>query len=499
MKAIMVMFDSLNRHMLSSYGCDWIHTPNFARLAETTVVFDNAYVGSMPCAPARRDLQTGRYNFLHRSWGPLEPFDNSFTDLLKNNGVYTHLSTDHQHYFEDGMGNYHTRYNSWHFSRGQEGDPWKAEVKDPDIPDTLNRSDIAARHDWVNRKYMKDEKDQPQAQTFANGLEFIRTNYKEDNWFLQIETFDPHEPFFTQQQYKDLYPHDYDGPHFDWPKYKRVTEPREQIEHIRYEYAALVSMCDRYLGKVLDMMDKLELWEDTMLIVNTDHGFLLGEHGWWAKCIQPFYNEVAHIPLFVWDPRYGKKGERRKSLVQLIDMAPTLLDYFGMAIPEETQGVRLEKIMKTDQSPRKEVIFGIHGGHVNITDGRYVYMRAPINEENNPLYNYTLVPSHMKEMFQLEELQDIQLESPFSFTKGCSTMKINANLREQGKGHAESGAFHFGNLLFDLKIDPKQEQPIDNKEIEERMTRKLVYIMQANDAPKEQFERLGLGNILNTV
>ena len=64
MKAIMVMFDSLNRHMLSSYGCDWTVTPNFKRLAERTVAFDNSYVCSMPCMPARREIHTGRSNFL---------------------------------------------------------------------------------------------------------------------------------------------------------------------------------------------------------------------------------------------------------------------------------------------------------------------------------------------------------------------------------------------------------------------------------------------------
>ena len=53
MKAIMIMFDSLNRHMLNSYGCDWTITPNFARLAEKTVVFDNCFVGSLPCMPAK--------------------------------------------------------------------------------------------------------------------------------------------------------------------------------------------------------------------------------------------------------------------------------------------------------------------------------------------------------------------------------------------------------------------------------------------------------------
>ena len=77
MKAIMVMFDSLNRRLMQPYGGDWVDTPNFARLAERAVTFENAFIGSMPCMPARRELHTGRYNFLHRSWGPLEPFDDS--------------------------------------------------------------------------------------------------------------------------------------------------------------------------------------------------------------------------------------------------------------------------------------------------------------------------------------------------------------------------------------------------------------------------------------
>ncbi|MEZ4710997.1 MAG: sulfatase-like hydrolase/transferase [Caldilineaceae bacterium] len=122
MKAIMVMFDTLNRHMLPSYGGDWTHAPNFQRLAQRTVTVDNSYVGSMPGMPARRELHTGRLNFLHRSWGPLEPFDDSMPELLKDNGIYSHLITDHLHYFEDGGATYHTRYSSWEYLRGLPGD-----------------------------------------------------------------------------------------------------------------------------------------------------------------------------------------------------------------------------------------------------------------------------------------------------------------------------------------------------------------------------------------
>ncbi|MGI6706233.1 MAG: sulfatase [Clostridia bacterium] len=486
MKAIMVMFDSLNRRMLPPYGCDWVHAPDFERLAKYTVTFDNSYVGSMPCMPARRELHTGRLNFLHRSWGPLEPFDDSMPEILKRAGIYTHLVSDHYHYWEDGGATYHTRYSSWEFFRGQEGDPWKGEVEDPDIPDHLGGrySGPLWRQDWVNRKYMQREEDQPQAKTFAAGLEFIHTNARQDNWFLQIETFDPHEPFFTQQKYKDLYPHDYKGPHFDWPDYLRVQETPEQVAHCRYENAALVSMCDYYLGQVLDAMDKLDLWKDTMLIVNTDHGFLLGEHGWWGKCVQPFYNEVAHTPLFIWDPRSGCRNERRSALVQTIDLAPTLLEYFGIAIPKDMEGKPLRETIAKDKPVREAGLFGIHGGHVNCTDGRYVYMRGPARPENTPLYEYTLMPTHMRGLFHVDELQDIQLADPFPFTKGCRTMKI----RSKSPWNIQP----FETMLFDLEKDPGQERPIHDPIIEKRMIELLVKLMKENDAAPGQFERLGL-------
>ena len=83
----MVMYDSLCRRYLPNYGCDFTSMPNFERLSEKTVTFDNCYVGSMPCMPARREIHTGRYNFLHRSWGPIEPYDDSMPEILKQNGV----------------------------------------------------------------------------------------------------------------------------------------------------------------------------------------------------------------------------------------------------------------------------------------------------------------------------------------------------------------------------------------------------------------------------
>jgi arylsulfatase A-like enzyme len=487
MKAIMVMFDSLNRHMLPTYGCDWVHAPNFQRLAARSVTFDRSFVGSMPCMPARRELHTGRLNFLHRSWGPIEPFDDSMPEILKNNGVATHLVSDHYHYWEEGGCNYHTRYSNWEIVRGQEGDPWKGDLHDPATPmPNANRQGRWVRQDWVNRSYMQAEEQKSQAVTFALGLDYIARNHDCDKWFLQIETFDPHEPYFAGQKYRDMYPHKYDGPEWDWPDYRRVNESPEAVRHMRCMNAALISMCDAYLGKVLDAMDRYDLWKDTLLIVNTDHGFLLGEHDWWAKCAMPFYNEIARTPLFIWDPRCEKRGERRQSLVQTIDLAPTLLDYFQVPIPPDMQGKPLCATVASDTPVREAGLFGLFGAHVNCTDGRYVYMRDAASRTNRPLYEYTHMPTHMHRTFSVAEMRTATMHPQFAFTKGCPVMRIEPPAK---------GWFppcEFGTLLFDNDSDPRQQRPLRDAAVEERMTRHLVRLMKENDSPPEQFERLGL-------
>ena len=503
MKCIMVMFDTLNRRHLPPYGCDWIHAPNFQRLAERSVTFDQSYVCSMPCMPARRDFHTGRPNFLHRSWGPIEPFDDSVPQMLKEAGVHSTLITDHQHYWEDGGSTYHNRYSSYRFFRGQEGDRWMGQVDDPAPAHTCGRNSAtggAGRQDRINRSFMTREQDQPQAKTFAAGLDFIRRNAHADRWFCQVETFDPHEPFFTQRHYQDLY-RDQIGdrshsPLCDWPNYGKChTDSREIQDQIRGHYAALISMCDKHLGDVLDTMDDLNLWNDTMLVVWTDHGFLLGEHDLWAKCHMPFYDEMAHTPFFVWDPRSRKNGkqiagQRRQSLVQpSIDLGPTLLDFFGLQPTEHMTGKVLRDTITDDTPVRDAAMFGIHGGQLNVTDGRYVYMHAPADEQNGPLFDYTLMPTHMRSLFSPEILAQAELHDGFSFTKGAKVLKVPLS----GVGwmsHREHGVFD--TMLFDLETDPRQERPYRDEVIEQRLIDEAVDLMREAEAPPEQYERLGL-------
>lgn len=486
MKAILVMFDSLNRKWLEPYGGEpGVPTPNFIRLARQAVTMRNSYVCSMPCMPARRDLLTGRPGFLHRGWGPLEPFDDAFPERLREAGVHSHLVTDHYHYFEEGGQNYHTKYSTWEFMRGQEGDPWKPRLDDGFVvpANTNGHSAKRIRQDFVNRQQARHV----QTRTFDAGLEFIGHHHATDNWFLQIESFDPHEPFFATEEWRKQFSPDYTGPVTDWPPYGKLTEMGERAKLLpqwKREYAALLAMCDHSLGRVLDEMDRHDMWRDTMLIVGTDHGFLLGEHGFVAKNVMPLWDELAHTPLFVWDPRVAAAGVQRDSLAQIIDWGPTLLDFFGCESTKDMTGRTLRGVLEDDTPVRTAAIFGYTNHYLNVTDGRYVYMRAQDPNYQGPLWSYTLDPAHMNARFSVEELRSAELVDPLPFSKGVPVMRYAAETGRDITGR-------LGSLLYDLQNDPKQEQPCEDAAVEAHLTEIARGLMAAVHAPAEQYRRVG--------
>lgn len=503
MKLVFVMFDSLNRRSLAPYGGRVVRTPNFTRLAERCVTFDTHFVGSLPCMPARRDMHTGRLSFLHRSWGPLEPFDNSFPELLHGAGVYSHLVSDHYHYWEDGGATYHNRYDTYDFIRGQERDPWKAMVEPPwqRLREKYHPKQFSDRRRNVfaqyilNREAFRDEADFPSAQCFAAGLEFLDTNRAAKNWMLQIETFDPHEPFHAPAQYRADYPTNYSGPVFDWPPYGRVDEAPDESAELRANYCAIVAMCDAHIGKLLDYFDKHKMWDDTALIVATDHGFLLGEHDWWAKNIMPCYNEVARIPLFIHHPDFkSQRGARRANLTQTIDLMPTILDIFGQTPPAEVQGRSLLPMLARDQRIREAGLYGVFGSAINLTDGRYTYFRYPPDLHGGNLYQYTVMPQHMARPFSVEELRDATLAPPFPFTKGVSLLKVPATEKSpiynspQGPG----GQREARTVLYDMASDPGQMSPISDPALAAKFDALMARRMRECEAPAELFRRFGL-------
>jgi hypothetical protein len=175
--------------------------------------------------------------------------------------------------------------------------------------------------------------------------------------------------------------------------------------------------------------------------------------------------------------------------VQTIDLPATLLEFFGAPLPKDMQGLPLRETIARDAPVRAAGLFGLFGAQVNVTDGRYVYMRGPARPGNQPLYEYTLMPTahgQGRAFTSHAELSTLELAEPFSFTKGLKTLKIRS------AGFHGNDYYPFGTLLFDLQADPGQEHPIQDPAVEKRMIDHLVRLMRGNDAPPEQFVRLGL-------
>ena len=257
----------------------------------------------------------------------------------------------------------------------------------------------------------------------------------------------------------------------------------------------MVALCDFLLGGVLDYFDEHDLWRDTALVLSTDHGFLLGEHDFWAKNRMSLYEEIAHIPLFVHHPAHAAAaaGTRRSALTQTIDFAPTFLDLFGVATPPEMQGHSLLPVLEADRRLREGALFGYFGGAVNVTDGRYVHHRYPPDLRTQEIYQYTVMPTHMASPFTPEELRGAGLALPFPFTKGVPLLKVPVvETSPMHKNYGPGCLLEDETRLYDVEADPGQERPLDDPATERRLLGLMRELMVANDAPPEALARVGL-------
>ncbi len=386
--------------------------------------------------------------------------------------------------------------------RGQEKDKWKG-VAAPDLerygrdyhPWVFDgRTDPDANLPYVvNRDFIDTEEKFPIARCFGHAAEFLDHNRKAQNWFLQLECFDPHEPFFAAGRFREGLESGYQGPVLDWPRYGRPSLDGLEARELRASYLALVRMCDHYLGRLLDRFDADDLWRDTGLIVSTDHGLLLGEHDYWGKNRPPFFNEVAHIPLFVHHPDAGAaQGRRRRALTQTTDLMPTVLDCFGIVVPPEVRGASLLPVLHQDQAVREACIYGQFGGSVNVTDGRHSYFRYPAPDNGEQLFHYTLMPMHMRSYFEPRELAAATLVPPMGFTKGVPVLRVPVVAEAKANLIGRYPLLDPVTALYDLERDPGQTGPMEDPAISERLVGLMRGEMERHEAPPEAYRRLHL-------
>ncbi|MEM7276199.1 MAG: sulfatase, partial [Actinomycetota bacterium] len=513
---LVVLLDSLNRHHLGCYGSTEFDTPNLDRFAAraTTTRFTNHVTGSLPCMPARHDILVGALDFLWRCWGSIELWESSIVADIDAAGIPTALVTDHPHLFETGGENYHTDFLAWEYLRGHEGDPWRTRpdpswVGAPALPggwfwERRFGTEPFRRHYDDSRTWFRDEADYPGPATMTATAEWLdRSAPAHDRWFCFVDEFDPHEPFDTPEPWLSRYQEEVPDDLLIWPPYvvggvSRGHLTEAEARHLRANYGAKVSMIDHWFGRILDTLDRRDLWSSTAVVVCTDHGHYLGErrggHDIWGKPAVPQFEPIGHTPLLVhWPGATG--GTTCDALTTNVDLHATIADVFGVTPAHRTHGRSLVPLL-TDRADtvRDWAIGGVFGNWVQVTDGHRKYARAPA-ADGFPLSMWSNRWSTMPLPVRgLAGMPDPDGRAWLDTMPGSDIPVIRQPF-ESGDtlpywvgGPRIAGNHH----CYDLTVDPDEQENRADEPVAEELAELLREALRAVEAPDEQLVRLGL-------
>jgi arylsulfatase A-like enzyme len=342
---VVVVSDTLRRDHLGAYGNDRVRTPALDRLAARSVVFDNHLIGSFPTMPARADLLTGRLSLTFMTWAPLPAHLPTLPALLTEAGYLTMGIVDTPFYVRNGFG-YDRGFQDFVWIRGQ-GDGKRPE----------ERAD--ARSTW------RHESDRWVARTVTAAEEWLERHYDEQ-FFLLVDVWDPHEPWNPPDYYTRLYAPDYDGREtetcYDNWKEAGLTEDDVRLSHATY--CGEVTMVDRWVGRLVDKLDVLGIADNTLLVFVSDHGYYFGEHDYLGKSVwdpdlntqswSPLYREIVEVPLMVRMP--GATPRRTPALTTLVDVPATILDLAGVTPPDDLAGRSFAPVLRGETDDHRELV-----------------------------------------------------------------------------------------------------------------------------------------------
>ncbi|MFN3190002.1 MAG: sulfatase [Aureliella sp.] len=415
---LFVAIDDL-RPELGCYGNKEIKTPHLDAFAKTGTTFLKAYCQAAVCAPSRASVMTGLRPDSTRVWDLRGKFRENLPDVV----------TIPQHFHKHG---YHTVSMGKIFHNHM---PDRISFDEPDLrpakymsPELIDREPESFYHDEeLNRELAEVRKrrlaerpnryadgwaygvatesfDGPDNQFYDGAqtelaIEKMRElQAKDQPFFLALGYYRPHLPFVAPKKYWDLYDRDKlslaDNPYL--PKDSPVMAMNSMYElrgcydlefvkhpsefsldeatarRLKHGYYASVSFVDACLGKLMAGLEELGLAENTIVVVWGDHGWKLGEHNSWCK--QSNYDIDVRVPLMIRIPGQPAAGSQTKSLVELVDLYPTLCDTAGIPIPSDMEGVSLKPLMEHPEQQFKSAVFSQFHRAPNITpdNGRYM-------------------------------------------------------------------------------------------------------------------------------
>ncbi|NLP46417.1 MAG: sulfatase [Epulopiscium sp.] len=374
--------DQWRRQAMGFMNEDDVITPNMDQFAKGSRVFDHALSCTPLCSPHRAALLTGRYPittgvFTNCKIGAeigLQPDEMGIGEVFKQEGYQTayigkwHLDVPEQNYEEEpesGARNWDAYtppgprrhgFDYWYsygtFDQHLQPHYWK------DSKEMIQVNEWSVKHETdVAIKYIKDHKD--------NGP-----------FSLFISWNPPHSPYDqVPEKYKKLYedkeitlrPNVSKGP-FSAHTGEKLGGTQEELIEKTKNYFAAVTGIDEQFGRLLTFLEEEGLADDTIVVLSADHGDLLGSHGMMAKHV--WYEESVGIPFLIRWPENIPVGRDRETLINSVDVMPTLLGLMGLPIPDTVEGIDLSQAIKGEDGIRPDAAF------LACYPGRDVFLQA---------------------------------------------------------------------------------------------------------------------------
>lgn len=358
---LFIAIDDLNND-LSNYGHKLVKSPNIARLAKAGVQFDRAYCQYPLCSPSRSSLMTGLrpdqtqvYN-LQTHFREILPQVVTLPQLFKNNGYYTARVGKIYHYGVPGQIG----------TNGLDDAPSWQQVVNPLGRDKTEESKI---HNLVPARPLGStlailqaegsDEEQTDGMVATEAIKLLEQHQNEP-FFLAVGFFRPHSPYVAPKKYFDLYPLE---------SIQLPQEPADDLQDVPLAafftnpphwglgqadrkiamqgYYATISFMDAQVGRVLDALERLNLAKNTIVVLWSDHGYNLGEHGQWMK--QSLFEKSARVPFIISAPGFAK-GKASARTVELVDIYPTLAELCALPQPQGLAGKSLKPLLKNPKA-----------------------------------------------------------------------------------------------------------------------------------------------------
>lgn len=384
---LFIISDDLTATALSCYGNKICRTPNIDRLAAQGTRFTRAFCQGTYCGPSRASFMSGYYPHATGVLGYNSPRAAigeraTWAQHFKNAGYYTARVSKIYHMGVPGgieTGGDGRNHNggdgaddpaSWTEKFNSPGPEWKAAGAGETLegnPD--GRKPVVGGNTFVVVEADGDDLVHSDGKTAAKAVELIRKHAGKP-FFLAVGFVRPHVPFVAPKRYFEPYlPYDklplppkIPG---DWDDIPRAGINYKTSENMKMDlrrqkkavggYYASVSYMDAQVGQVLDALDQSGQAGNTIVIFTSDHGYHLGEHDFWAKV--SLRDESAMVPLIIRVP--GKKPAVCRSLVELLDLYPTMASLCGLEVPRRLQGRNIAPMFDDPAHQVRDAAFSV--------------------------------------------------------------------------------------------------------------------------------------------